>query len=168
MNAYLRKRADLVRYFAMRLGSEAAAEDVVQDIYVRIVTANVGEVGNPVAYLYRLGANLMLDRLKQQRRAVARDQAWHGSQYVRAGEEDVANEPPQDAAVEARLRLERIVEAVEGLPPQRRRAFLLHKFDGLSHGETARAMGISRSAVEKHISAALKDLLVGLAGRSGE
>jgi len=40
-----------------------------------------------------------------------------------------------------------------------RQAFRLHKLEGLSHAETARRMNISVSAVEKHISAALKLLL---------
>jgi RNA polymerase sigma-70 factor (ECF subfamily) len=35
----------------------------------------------------------------------------------------------------------------------------LHKFDGLTHAETAARMGISRSAVEKHVSLALGHLL---------
>jgi DNA-directed RNA polymerase specialized sigma24 family protein len=38
------------------------------------------------------------------------------------------------------------------------RAFRLHKLEGLSHAETARAMGISVKVVEKHVSAALKAL----------
>lgn len=159
VSAYLRIRQDLLRYFTMRLNSEAAAEDVVQDIYVRIVTAEIGAVENPSAYLYRLGSNLMLDRLKQQRRARARDDAWHGAQYVRAGGEDVANLPRIEDAVSARQRLQRLMAAVDELPPQRRRAFQLHKLEGLTHGETASAMGISRSAVEKHISAALRHLM---------
>ena len=159
VGAYLKKRQDLLRYFTLRLNSEAAAEDVVQDIYLRIVTAQVGTIDNPVAYLYRLGTNLMLDRLKQQRRAGARDDAWHGSRYVRAGGEDMANDPPADEAAAARQRLRQIVAAIEELSPQRRRAFQLHKFEGRSHTETAAAMGISRSAVEKHISAALRLLL---------
>jgi len=159
IGAYLQKRQDLLRYFTLRLNSEAAAEDVVQDIYLRIVTANSAVVENPTAYLYRLGTNLMLDRLKQQRRASLRDDAWHGSRYVRIGGEDMANDPPAEEAMAARQRLQRIVDAIEELPPQRRRAFQLHKFEARSHAETAAIMGISRSAVEKHISAALRHLL---------
>jgi len=164
VSAYLNKRQDLVRYFAMRLNSEAAAEDIVQDIYVRIVVADAGAVAvaNPAAYLYRLGSNLMLDRLKQQRRSAARDDAWREAHYVTAGGEDVADAPTAEEAVSARQRLQRLMAAIEAMPPQRRRAFQLHKFDGLSHAETAAAMGVSRSAVEKHISAALRDLLARL------
>lgn len=164
VGAYLQKRADLLRYFTMRLNSEAAAEDIVQDIYLRIVSANVGVVDNPSAYLYRLGTNLMLDRLKQQRRSALRDDAWHDTRHVRVGGEDMANDPSAEDAVAARQRLQRIMTAIEDLTPQCRRAFRLHKFDGLSHAETAAAMGISRSAVEKHVSTALRLLLARLDG----
>ena len=52
----------------------------------------------------------------------------------------------------------RAVEAAADLPPQMQRAFRLHKLEGLSHAETAQAMGISVKSVEKHISAALRTL----------
>ena len=50
------------------------------------------------------------------------------------------------------------MEAATELPPQMQRAFRLHKLEGLSHAETAQAMGISVKSVEKHISAALRTL----------
>jgi RNA polymerase sigma-70 factor (ECF subfamily) len=156
VGAYLRKRQDLVRYFTLRLGSAAAAEDLVQEIYLRIAQAPPVELASPEAWLYRVGSNLMLDRIKQQRRAAARDEAWQDSRYVRVGGEETTNDPPAEEALDARRRLSAILHAVEALPPQRQRAFRLHKLDGLSHAETAQAMGVSRSAVEKHISAALR------------
>lgn len=156
---FMEKRTALLRYFSMRLNSEAAAEDLVQDIYVRLATAEIGPIENPVAFLYRLGTNLMLDRMKQRRRAEARDDAWQASRTMRAGGEDVANEPAADDALADRQRLARLMNALEALPPQRQRAFRLHKLEGLSHSETAATMGISRSAVEKHIIAALRQLL---------
>lgn len=159
VEVYLRKRPELLRFFAMRLGSPAAAEDLVQDIYVRIVSGTIGEVINPGAYLYRLGSNLMLDRIKKQRRAAARDTAWRQHAHPGAGAETVAELSPADEALAARQRLAKLIEAVQGLPPQRQRAFRLHKLEGLSHAETAAAMGVSRSAVEKHVSNALRVLL---------
>ncbi len=159
MAAYLLKRQDLLRYFTLRLKSQAAAEDVVQDIYVRLATAAIEPVENPAAYLYRLGTNLMLDRLKQRRRAEARDEAWHQSAFVRVGETPTADDPPADEVVASRQRLRQLLAALDQLPPQRRRAFVLHKLEGHSHAETAAAMGVSRSAVEKHIIAALQQLM---------
>lgn len=160
--AYLEKRAALVRYFAVRTGSAEAAEDIVQDLYVKLSAMTpeaAAEVRSPAPFLYRLGTNLMLDRARQVKRSTARDDAWRQAQGDFVGGEDVVQAPPADEAVAAKQQLEKIVAVVNDLPPACRRAFRLHKFDGLSHAEVAAAMGISRSAVEKHISNALKRLL---------
>lgn len=165
--AYLAKRQDLIRYFTLRLRSHALAEDLVQDIYVRIVGTPAEAIENSAAYLYRLGTNLMLDRLKQQRRAEARDDAWQESSFVRVGNDPISNDPPSDEAAAARQRLRQLLAALDQLPHQRRRAFVLHKLDGFSHAETAARMGVSKSAVEKHIIAALQQLLALLGPEGG-
>jgi RNA polymerase sigma factor (sigma-70 family) len=157
---YLEKRANLVRFFAARLGSLETAEDLAQDLYLKLSTmAPVDDVQNPMALLYRMGANLMLDRLRQGRRAAARDDAWLKAERVTLGGEDVVDQPPAEEALASRQRLTQLIAAVEQLPARMREAFQLHKLQGLSHAETARAMGVSVSAVEKHVSGALKALL---------
>ena len=65
-------------------------------------------------------------------------------------------EPPADQAMIARERLDLILAAIEGLPAPVREAFRLHKLEGLSHAETAEAMGVSRSSVEKYIMTSLR------------
>ena len=156
---FLRKRPDLVRFFARRTGSEAEAEDLVQEIFLKIRDLPSGDaVQSPEAFLYRVGSNLLLDRIKQSRRQSARDGAWRQARVGRHGDE-AANEPAADDAVAARRRLEALVAALDELPPQTARAFRRHKFDGLSQGEVAAEMGVSRSSVEKYIMAALKHLL---------
>lgn len=164
LETYLARRNELVRYFQVRLRSEEAARDLVQDIYLKIATRPVEEIGNPAAYLYRLGSNLMLDRIKQQRRSARRDADWRASETDEAGGEDIASEPRADDAADARQRLERIIETVNTMAPAAREAFRLHKLEGLSHAETAAAMGVSRSSVEKYIMSSLK-LILGKVGR---
>lgn len=159
MDAYLAKREDLRRYFAMRLGSPEAGEDLVQDIYLRVSRGVDGEIGNPSAFLYRLGTNLMLDRIKQGRRSQARDAGWQAASTTVIAGEEVAEDPAADTAVAARQHLSRVIDALNGLSPASRRVFRLHKLEGLTHAQTAERLGISRSAVEKHISAALKHLV---------
>ncbi len=46
------------------------------------------------------------------------------------------------------------------MPPKAAEAFRLHKMAGLSQAEVAERMGVSRSAVEKYVSASLKELLL--------
>lgn len=159
LSSYLERRADLVRYFRARLRSDEAAEDLVQDIYLKISNLPAPEIGNPAAYLYRLGTNLMLDRLKAQRRAGRRDGEWRDLHSGSVGGEDVADASPADDVTDARQRLRRIIAVVNELPPPVREAFRLHKLEGLSHAETARAMGVSRSSVEKYMMTCLKRIL---------
>ena len=157
LEIYLARRPDLVRFFTQRLRSAAAAEDLVQDIYVRLAAQDGGVViHNPVGYLYRLGSNLMLDRLRGERRAAVREGAWLDSNSTRVGSEEVAEDPSAEQTIVARQRLEAVVAALRELPEQTQRAFRMHKFEGMSHPEVAAAMGISRSSVEKHVMAALK------------
>ena len=154
--AYLERREELVRYFRVRLRSEEAARDLVQDIYLKLTGPFPTDIGNPGAYLYRLGTNLMLDQIKQRGRTGRRETAWRELNTRAAGGEDVSEIPAADEALAARQQLAQIIAAVETVAPAAREAFRLHKLQGLSHQETATAMGISRSSVEKHIMTCLK------------
>ena len=157
---YLERRDALVRFFAPRLRSPVAAEDLVQDIYLRIVAVEPGrEVRDAGGYLYRLGTNLMLDRIRSERRRAARDYDWRDSHRTLVGPEEVSEDPAADNAVAARQRLEAVVAVVRDLPQQTQRVFRMHKFDGQSHSEIAQMLGISRSAVEKHCMAALRQFV---------
>lgn len=158
--AYFDRRDDLKRFFLARTGSPTDAEDLLQELYLKVAAVHGrDEVRLPAAYLYRLASNLMLDRLRQQRRSVARDSEYRAATNVTVGAEDVADQPGADDAIAGRQRLARIVAALADLPARTQQVFRLHKFDGLSHAETAGKLGISRSAVEKHVSAALSYLL---------
>lgn len=163
LDAYLSRRDDLVRFFAARLRSMTAAEDLVQDLYIRVASLSGDEaVENPSAYLYRLASNLMLDRLRSDRRSGARDSAWLQSQRQELGGEAVADEPTAEQNVAGRQRLAQLARGIADLPPKTRRAFELHKLEGLTQEETARVLGVSRKTVEKQISAALQRLLARL------
>lgn len=157
--AYLERRADLVRFFTLRLKSPAAGEDLVQDIYLRLEAVDpTAEVRNAAGYLYRLGSNLMLDRMRGERRASARDHEWREAYGALVGGEEISEAPAADDALAARQRLAAVVAVVQEMPEPTQRVFNLHKFQGLSHAEVALALGISRSAVEKHVMAVLRRL----------
>ncbi len=162
MDTYIIQHSKLRRFFTTRLGSREAAEDIVQDIAVRVRELDaeiVQSVENPGAFIYRMGCNLMLDRLKKQRRSSARDQDWTRAQLMERNGVSVVDEPDAETTIAARQRVGQIIKILDRLSPQCRRAFHLHKFEGLSHAEVAETLGISRSAVEKLISHALKSLL---------
>jgi RNA polymerase sigma-70 factor (ECF subfamily) len=164
IQAFLERRADLLRFFTLRLGSAADAEDLVQELYLRLSALEPGaQIGNPAGYLYRAGSNLMLQRLRGERRSAVREAAWRVAHHRRVGDHDIDAAVGAEEAVAARQRLEAVIRAVKELPEQTQRVFGLHKLEGLSHAEVAARLGISRSAVEKHMIAVLKHLAERLA-----
>ena len=58
----------------------------------------------------------------------------------------------------ARHRLERLRQGVEHLRPRTRQILLMHRLEGLKYREIATVLGISQSAVEKHIAQAMESL----------
>lgn len=159
---YMERRPALVRSFAVRTGSQDRAEDIVQDIYVRLqglTEAAAAEVQNPVAFLYRIGGNLMLDDVRQRRRATARDKAWTDSANQIVDGVSVADQPSPEDAVWARLKLDQVARALEGAAPKARQAFRLHRLEGLTHAQVADRLGVSVSSVEKYLSAVLARLI---------
>lgn len=159
---YLERRPALVRSFAARTGSQDRAEDIVQELYVRLQgldEAAAREVRNPAAFLYRIGGNLVLDAVRQGKRTTARDQAWTDTTGEAVGGFAVADQPSPEDAAWARLKLDQVGRALEGVAPKAREAFRLHRIDGLTHAEVAARLGVSVSSVEKYLSAVLARLL---------
>lgn len=139
--AYLKRRRNLVRFFTARIGSAAEAEALVRDILLRLPA--VRDAGDdPAALLYRIAADLLAER---------------GQPGGGIAPEAVANDLAGQSADDPRL--DELAAAIEALPPRAREAFRLHKLDGLSVADTARAMGVPESEAEKHIGEALKALL---------
>jgi len=159
LRAYFEKRANLVRFFAARTGSAAEAEDLAQDLYLKLAARPQAiDAQAPVAMLYRIATNLMLDTVRGARRARLRDTNWRSDNSAFVGGDEIAHDPPADEAIITRERLRQLAAAVQELPPQMRRAFRLHKLEGRSQAETAHAMGVSVKAIEKHISGAMHAL----------
>lgn len=160
MAIYLSRRNEIERFLTSRLGSRDEAEDVLQELFLKLSRTDPSQkVQNPAAYLFRMALNLARDHRRERSRARARDSDWVAARYVMAGTEPVADIPSAESGYHAKQRLAAIREAIDELSPQCRRVFLLHKFEGLSHEDVARQVGISRSTVEKHMNTALKYLI---------
>ena len=154
---YAEIHGELLRFLIARLGDVAAAEDVMQDLWLRIHATDTGPVSNSPAYLYRAAQNLALDVVRARHRRSARDAQW-ASAHSGPGAEPVDLAPNAEAAMLAREEVAALSSAIAALPEAAGRAFRLHKLEGLSHAEVAARLGISRSGVEKHIALAMVHL----------
>lgn len=151
-------RPRLLRFLTARLGNSADAEDVLQDLWLRLERHVSGPVANGEAYLHKVALNLANDLVRQRHRGRARDGAWHEASAGddAQGEADPAPSPEREVA--ARQQLARVGAAITALPERAGDVFRRHRLHGESHGEIAATLGISRSAVEKHMATAMRHL----------
>lgn len=155
---YVTHRAELQRFLAARTGDPAEAQDLVQEVWLRIERGGFGPIANGRAYLFRIAHHLVLDRVRERARRANRERDWADVALdQRAGEAD-PQQAPTDALLIATQDAARLAAAIAALPAGAGRAFRLHKIDGLSHAETAARLGISRKGVEKHMAVAMAHL----------
>jgi len=153
-------RAELLRFLVARVGEREEAEDVVQELWLKLGSVPAGPIGNGRAYLFRMAQNLVLDRVRERRRRARREQQWMVQETgVEPDGGEVADYAPNaEDLLSERDEVARIASAIANLPEGARRTFRLHKIDGLSHAEVATRLGISKSGVEKHMAVAMKHL----------
>ena len=154
------QRLALRRFLVARTGSESDADDLLSELWIKAKGGATGPIASPVSYLFRMANNLVLDRLRETRRRGRRERNWTGELH---GEPDLAFEvadpsPTAEQQLVDREEAQRLREAIEQLPPGAKRVLRLHKIDGLSHAEVAASLGISKSAVEKHMAVAMTHL----------
>ncbi|WP_257839163.1 RNA polymerase sigma factor [Phenylobacterium sp. J426] len=159
VRAFFERREALILFVAARTRDMATAEDVVQDLYLKIAGLDpTAEVRAPEALLYRMAANLLVDHARSVQRSSRRSAEWRLETRTVMDGQDVAHDPPADEVVIGKERVRLLADAVASLPPQMGRAFRLHKLDGMTQAQTAQVMGVSVKMVEAHIAAAIKHL----------
>ena len=159
IRAFFEKRESLLLFLASRTRCMATAEDLMQDLYLKVAAAGPSDdVRAPSALLYKMAANLLIDHVRSHQRSSRRAGEWRVETRTILGGEEIVGEPAADEIVVAKQRVRQLSEAVAALPPQMGRAFRLHKLEGLSQAQTAQAMGVSVKMIEQHIAAAVRQL----------
>ncbi len=154
---YFLHSKDLLRFLTARIGDPREAEDVLQELWIRLHRVTNTPIDNARAYLFRMAQNLVVDRIREKQRRMRRENLWLDGQGQKtmAGESVDPTLSAEDAMI-AREETIRLAGAVATMPAGARRVFELHKQDGLSHAEVAIQLGISKSGVEKHMAVAMK------------
>ncbi len=144
---YTRYFPDVQRYVALFESSKTNLDELTQDVFVRIweKRALLAEVESFKSYLFMVTRNVVfnyLRGLKVQQRVKELDEAAERS----------------GAAVEDQLLYKQYyriaLEAMEKLPPGRRKVLKMSIDDGLTLDEIATALNISRAGVKKQLYAA--------------
>ena len=153
--------ADLLTWHAFRLlGSMPDAEDVVQDVFIRVFSTHHREqVASIRAYLYRAVANACTDLLRSRTRSARRTEPVDCDRLATG-----AAGPPEAAqAIEERDRIEALLAR---LPREQADAIRLRVFDGLRLDEIAEVLDCPINTVSSRLRYGFRKLREAV-GREG-
>jgi RNA polymerase sigma-70 factor (ECF subfamily) len=133
----------LLNFLRASLKAEADAEDVSQEVYLRLLRIPESRVvEHPRAYLFRVAVNVINDWLAGQRLLETRPP----EELDRIpGGEDSALQYDQSK------RLERIEKALNALPAHYRATVVLKTRHGMTYDEIAAHLGVSERMVKRYI-----------------
>ncbi len=152
---YNRYGAKIHRFALGYLKSEQDAEELVQDVFLKLWTKrdSLNISGNIRAYLYKVAVNSIYDFIRRKNLELAFQEFGNGHTDENNGtwDEVVYN----DLAAQ-------LNQLMAQMPEQRRKVFRMSKEKGLSNDEIAESLGLSKRTVENQIyraTAFLKDKL---------
>ncbi len=132
--------------------SDLFAGDVIQEVFMKLweQRAQLGDIDNMEAWLYRLTENKVIDFL---RKAAAderlREAIWHSIS---------PNAQATESLVTTREYHHMLQKAIAHLPPQRRLIYQLNREKGLNYQQIAEELQISRHTVKNQLSTALQSI----------
>jgi RNA polymerase sigma factor (sigma-70 family) len=144
---------ELLNFLSRQVNDRETAADLAQEAYLRVLGAQASgqAILDMRALLYRTARNLVIDQYR-------RDEHRRHEDLDTLDEADLPMAPAhqQPEAILSCEQLARtLVRAIESLPPRCMQAFVLSRFDGLSHQEVAEHMGISKNMVAQHVARGL-------------
>jgi len=148
---FARHHGELFRYVARYTGDADLADDVVQDVFVRLAERPPGHRQQLRGWLFRVATTIAIDTLRRARRRLVLVEE-------QAANLPVAEPPPSPAAlVEQGETRRRVREALATLS-EKERAVLLMREEGFTHREIAEAVGTTTGSVGTMFARALDKL----------
>lgn len=143
---------DMRRWLLGRIRGLTSCEldEVVQEAYARMWSADVDGIANGRAYLFVTARHIVGEHVRRSRIVSIELVADFESLNI------VDEEIGAFRRLSGEQEVGRLHSAIATLPPKCRQAFQLKKFEELSQREIAERMGISESTVEKHLAKALR------------
>jgi len=163
---YDRHRGPLYRFLLRQVSDRAAAEELFQDVWMRVIDARGRYEARAQfsSWMYAIAHNRLMDfyRASGKAKLLGRD----GSEA--ALDELPADDPPAEVLLDRKRAAERLLAALAGLPEAQREAFLLQQEGELTVDEIAKATGVSRETAKSRLRYALAKLRASLASEREE
>lgn len=150
MERLIRKfRQPLIAFFSRRVSSVAEAEDMTQEVFLRLMDVPIGSDDTIGAYIFKIAANLVTDR----RRSGGIRQAFAEALSVEIGPSVDTFDPFRIASAREAVGL--LWASIQLLPEPTRQMFILYAVENIQKQNIAESFGVHHRTVEKHISKAI-------------
>lgn len=158
---YARHRGGTYRYLLRHTGNAASAQEMHQDVWFKVVRARDGYTPDArfTTWLYTIARHRLVDHWRSQRGILFTSLQDEGADDALddLGMDDGSGVDPLSMTIDAQCG-RRLVEALAGVPPAQRDAFLLHVEGGLSLPEIAALTSTSAETVKSRLRYAYKRL----------
>jgi RNA polymerase sigma factor (sigma-70 family) len=140
----------LTGFFRRRVRHSWDAQDLTQEVYLRLLRADERElIRNPEGYLRTVAGNLLREYAVLHKRALR-------SQELPELEADPAFiEQAPEVELDRERHEAQLAAALDRLPPRWRAVLLMQHQHGLSYQDIARELGVSTHMVKKYVVKAL-------------
>lgn len=151
----------LLNFIYRFLGSREAAEDITQEVFVRVYKS--ASCYRPKAkfqtWVFTIARNLSLNELRRSKKACVSLEETFSSEdgEVKRQVEDLNGEDP-DMELIRKEKAAAVKAAIHDLPENQRTAVILRRYEDFSYEEIARAMNVSVQAVKSLLSRAKENL----------
>ncbi len=142
-----REQSRLRNFIRRRVPDPGDAEDILQDVFYRLVEANrfLMPIDHVTGWLYRVARNRIIDLFREKRPETFSDEATLDEDNESLRFEDLLPSPEAgpDAVYARNVLLHELEQAIAELPPAQREVFVAHELEGRSFKEISMATGIS-------------------------
>lgn len=140
-----RYRPALMAFFVRRIRNPVEAEDLTQEVLMRLVELPANEFHAPDAYIFRIASNLLHDRHRRMRVR----ESWRNDTCQQI--DGLADYVDPLRLLEGRETLGLVSKALAELSQRSREILLLFRLERVRKRDIADRFGISVSAVDKHL-----------------
>ena len=147
-----RYRDRLLNFVFRFLGDRTAAEDVVQETFLRVFRKSKDYRASArfSTWLFTIAGNLAKSELRRRKRWRFTSLGWNeeAEQHIEIPDD----RPRPDAFAETEIATEAIQEAIESLPPNHRQVVILSDIQGMAYEEIAQIVGCPVGTVKSRIN----------------